>query len=249
VVFGQHGFPELPAGKVGLPPEYALASADSFEIVIRGRSAHAGQSPWLGSDVLQIAAGVVLDIHALPARQSDPRNPKEVSVSTLDCTDGRTNILCHTAKLSGTVRTLWPEDKRDLKARIENVLDAAVKARDPQAGRCAPGDPPDRLCWVIETYDDYGPAVHQNPELLDWSGKVLRAALEDANVPNVPPSLGAEDFAYYCEKVPCAFFSLGTAPQGGTGGLHTSRYAPSEEAIPIGIQTLSTVAARYLLEH
>jgi len=245
-IFGLHGFPDLRAGIVGLMPEYALASADSFEIVIQGRSAHAGQSPWLGSDVLHIAAGAVLDLHALPARQTDPRHPKVVSVSMLDCSDGRTNILCRSAKLSGTVRTLRPEDKRDLRIKIENVLDAAVKARDPQAGRCQAGDPPDRLCWSIESYDDYGPAVHQNVELLSWSGAVLRGALGADRVIDIPPSLGAEDFAYYCEKVPCAFFSLATAPEGGSGGLHTPRYAPSEEAIPVGVQTLATVAARYL---
>jgi amidohydrolase len=247
-IFGLHGFPDLAAGKVGVMPEYALAAADSFEIVIRGRSAHAGQSPWLGSDVLHIAAGVVLDLHALPARQTDPRNPKVVSVSTLDCTDGRNNILCHTARLSGTVRTFQPEDRRNLKAGIERILDAAVRARDPRAGRCAAGDPPDQLCWEFASYDAYGPPVHQDAALTEWAAKVLRGALGGDNVAPAPPSLGAEDFAYYCEKVPCSFFALGTAPPGGTGGLHTPRYAPSEEAIPVGMRALATLAARYLAE-
>lgn len=245
--FGLHGFPEGSAGSLGLMPEYALASSDEFEIVIRGASAHAGQSPWLGSDVLQIAAGVVLELHAMPARQLDPRNPKVVSVTMLDCSDGRSNILCHTAKLTGTVRTFRVDDKREIRIKFENILDGAVKARDPQAGRCQAGDLPDRLCWEIPVWDDYGPAVHQNPELLKWSGQVLRAALGPARVPDVPASLGAEDFAYYCEAVPCSFFSLGTAPPGGTGGLHTPRYAPSEDAIPVGVRALATVAAHYLL--
>ncbi len=248
-IFGQHGFPEQAAGTVGMFPEYALAAADEYEIVIRGRSAHAGASPWLGSDVLHIAAGVVHDLHALPARQTDTRYPKVVSVSMLDCTDGRTNILCHTARLSGTVRTYRPEDRRALREGIERILDAAVKARDPKAGRCRRHRDSDALCWEIETYDAYGPPVHQDPKLLEWSAAILRQALGADNVVRVPPSLAAEDFAFYCEKVPCAFFNLGVSPPGGTGGLHTPHYAPSEDAIPVGVRVLATVAARYLLEH
>lgn len=247
-IFGLHGFPDADAGSIGLMPEYALASSDSFELEIRGLSAHAGVNPWLGSDVLQIAAGVVLDLHALPARQTDPRRPKVVSVSMLDCTDGRTNILCHTAKLSGTVRTYFAEDKREIRRRFEYILDAAVKARDPQAGSCGEGTSDAQLCWEIVTYDNYGPPVHQDLELLGWSGETLRKALGPTAVGEVPASLGGEDFAYYCEEIPCAFFALGTAPPGGTGGLHTAFYAPSEESIAVGVRALSTVAIRYLLE-
>jgi amidohydrolase len=245
-VFGLHGFPEMPAGAIGLAPEYAMAAADSFEIAIRGFSAHAGQSPWTGSDVLHIAAGVVLDLHALPARQTDPRNPKVVSVSMLDCTDGRTNILCRTARLSGTVRAFRPEDRAFLKQGIERTLDAAVKARDPKAGRCRGGDSGDHLCWEIVSYEDDGLPVRQNVPLLDWSAGVLEAELGAGRVVRGPASLGAEDFAFYCEKAPCVFLGLGTAPPGGTGGLHTPRYAPSEESIPIGMRVLAALAARWL---
>jgi amidohydrolase len=245
-IFGLHGFPSESAGALGVLPEYALASADSFELVIRGRSAHAGLAPWTGSDVLHIAAGLVLELHALPARRTDTRYPKVVSVSMLDCTDGRTNILCHTATLSGTVRTYRPEDKRDLRREIEAILDAAVKARDPLAGECGEAGEATDLCWEIATYDDYGPPVRQDPELRAWSAEILREALGAENAPDVPPSLGAEDFAYYCNEVPCAFFALGTAPPGGTGGLHTPHYAPSEDSIAVGMRGLATLAVRYL---
>lgn len=248
-VFGLHGFPSERAGVLGVMPEYALASSDSFEIVIRGRSAHAGLAPWTGSDVLHIAAGVVLEMHALPARRTDTRYPKVVSVSMLDCTDGRTNILCRTATLSGTVRTYRPEDKTDIRREIGVILDAAVKRRDPSAGECEADGEPDTLCWEIQTYDDYGPPVHQDPELLEWTTGVLRGALGADRVPSSPPSLGAEDYAYYCEEVPCAFFLLGTGPEGGTGGLHTPSYAPDEASIAVGMRGLATVAARYLMRH
>lgn len=247
-VFGLHGFPAVPAGDLGVLPEYALASADSFELVLRGRSAHAGLAPWTGSDVLHIAAGVVLEMHALPARRTDTRYPKVVSVSMLDCTDGRTNILCRTATLSGTVRTYRPEDKSDIRREIEVILDAAVKKRDPAAGECVEGDDPDTLCWEIQTYDNYGPPVHQDPELLGWVTETLRDALGAERVPAVPPSLGAEDYAYYCEEVPCAFFALGTGPEGGTGGLHTPTYAPDESSIAVGMRGLATAAVRYLMD-
>ena len=61
------------------------------------------------------------------------------------------------------------------------------------------------------------------------------------------PSMGSEDFAYYLEKVPGAFFRLGTGDERPEShiGLHNPKHLFSEKAIPTGVITF--VGAAYKL--
>ena len=54
----------------------------------------------------------------------------------------------------------------------------------------------------------------------------------------------AEDFAYYCDKVPSCFYRLGTAniDKGICHGLHTSRFDIDEESLKIGIGLMAYLA-------
>jgi hippurate hydrolase len=57
------------------------------------------------------------------------------------------------------------------------------------------------------------------------------------------PSMGAEDFAYFLEKIPGAFIWLGV---GDVSGLHTSRFAFDEEILPRGSALLAALALESL---
>jgi hippurate hydrolase len=54
------------------------------------------------------------------------------------------------------------------------------------------------------------------------------------------PSMGAEDFAYFLEKVPGAFIWLGVGED--ISGLHTPRFAFDEEVLPRGSALLAALA-------
>jgi amidohydrolase len=59
--------------------------------------------------------------------------------------------------------------------------------------------------------------------------------------------LGAEDFAYMCQKVPGAMFMLGAAvPDGVERNHHTNIFDIDESALPIGVAILAETARRFL---
>jgi metal-dependent amidase/aminoacylase/carboxypeptidase family protein len=63
-----------------------------------------------------------------------------------------------------------------------------------------------------------------------------------------PPQMGAEDFAYYQQKMPGFFFFLGVGNPAKkiTAMVHTEYFDIDEDALPIGVRALSTVALDYL---
>lgn len=67
-----------------------------------------------------------------------------------------------------------------------------------------------------------------------------------------PMSMGGEDFSFYSQKMPAAFFGIGT--KNGTlksGGhqLHTPNFVIDEEVLPIGAALHAAVAISYLDSH
>jgi hippurate hydrolase len=60
------------------------------------------------------------------------------------------------------------------------------------------------------------------------------------------PSMGAEDFAYFLEKIPGAFIWLGVGED--VSGLHTPTFAFDEEILPLGSALLTALALESLSE-
>jgi metal-dependent amidase/aminoacylase/carboxypeptidase family protein len=56
------------------------------------------------------------------------------------------------------------------------------------------------------------------------------------------PSMGAEDFAEFAERVPSFQLRIGSGAPGRHDHLHNDRYQPDERCIGLGVQALSRIA-------
>lgn len=97
-------------------------------------------------------------------------------------------------------------------------------------------------------YDFGSPEVNNDFDMVD----LLRASAEkvigkEQTIDLIDPVMGGEDFGRYLEKVPGAFFRLGTCnPSKGTCvSQHNSRFDVDDDALIIGmkVMTLSAIAA------
>ena len=72
--------------------------------------------------------------------------------------------------------------------------------------------------------------------------------IEEENVEVLKPSMGGEDFAYYLEKVPGAFFRLGIRNEKKVviHPYHSSLFDIDEEVLPFGVEIFVRVIDRYL---
>ncbi len=228
--FALHCDPSLPAGKVGVHGGVCRAASDMFDCVVRGRGTH-GAEPHRGDDVIAIACRAIDALHQLVGRVVDPAEPAVISIGSFHSGTAR-NILPERAEFSGILRTLDPETRVSLRAKIRRTV----------------MNIPDVLGAVGEVRFTEGyPALRNDPEM---AGVVSRAVSDllgpDALVRLTKPSMGVDDFSYFAERLPGCYFMLGTGHGDGReeAPLHSPRFDPDERVIALGAALLAECALR-----
>ena len=91
------------------------------------------------------------------------------------------------------------------------------------------------------------PAIFNDEKITDVFASVGERLLGEDNIYEIPlPSMGGEDFSYYCERTPGAMFRLGTASTSPSNFLHSPNFDVDERAIAIGSRILARSALRLL---
>lgn len=220
-IFGLHVAPDLAVGQIGLKYGQMNASSDTLKLTIRGENAH-GAYPHMGKDAIVIAAQVIVALQTIVSRNVDPRLSAVLSLGTIQGgTQG--NILADEVRLTGTVRTLDRQVRTLVKQRVAEVARYTAQGLGGDA--------------VVEWEEGYTSLVnHQG--MVDLVRDCAEGLLGHANVRiNQLPSLGVEDFAFFLERVPGAFFQLGCRNEqlGYTYPLHHPRFGVDEDCLGVGV--------------
>ncbi len=222
-IFALHVWPQ-DLGQVFFSSGPILAAADRFQIVIKGKSAHAAR-PYEGIDAITLAAQIIVDIQSIISRMVDPNDPAVITIGKIQG-GTRANIVADEVRLEGTIRTLSEANRKRIPLLIENIVRGITEAFAAQYSfKFQPGTPP----------------VYNHPELAKLMLPTLDHLLGENNVKDIKPQLVAEDFAYYCQKIPGLYFFLGVKnPQQETmAPLHSPYFNPDERSIPLGIKVMS----------
>ena len=233
-VFGLHVTSRYPVGEIAYRAGAELAAVDSFKIVVHGKQTH-GAYPWLGIDPIVVASQIVLGLQTIPSRQVDASLAP--SIVTVGAIHGgvRNNIIPESVEMIGTIRSLDEKMRSDIHARIKRTAEDIAAAGGAKADvKIDPGYP--------VTYND--------PALTETMVPTLRKLTSD--VITVNPTLGAEDFSFYQQKVPGLFIWLGTRPKNQTAEEAASNHSPlffvDESGLGLGVRALSHLAVDYLRE-
>ncbi len=238
---------EIPAGRIGSCPGYALANVDSVDVVVRGRGGH-GSTPHLTKDPVVLAARIVMGLQTLVSREVSPLDAAVVTVGSIH---GGTkhNIIPDEVKLQLTVRSYREEVRQRL---LEGIRRTAV-------GEARAAGLPHDLLPVVTVLDEFTPAAYNDPELVARVDDAIRAQLgPDAVVPQAPV-MGGEDFGRYAPAAGCPGYlfwlgvgdaeAMAAAEERGEKlpSVHTSRFRPDvEDAIPVGVQAMSAAVLAVL---
>lgn len=189
----------LAAGKVGYRAGYAMANVDSVDITIRGRGGH-GAQPHTTIDPIVLAARLVLDLQTIVSREVAPTDPAVVTVGSIH---GGTkhNVIGDSCHLQLTVRSYTDEVRKTLLSGIKRkALAVAASASAPEP--------------IIRISESGTPALYNNKELVERVLPIFREKLGEANVVQVPQTMGGEDFARYgLAGVPIFMWRLGSVEQ------------------------------------
>lgn len=234
-VFGLHVSSDIPAGHIGVKYGQMNASSDDLSIIVRGENGH-GAYPHSGRDAIVIAAHVITALQTIVSRNVDPRR---AAVITIGMISGGTanNILAQEVKLTGTIRTLEPSVREQVKERIQEVAALTARALGGEAE---------------VTYEEGYTSLINNDALVDLVKRNGEELLGEQHVRiNELPNMGVEDFAYFAENVPGAFFHLGVRNEetGCVYPVHHPNFDLDERSLAVGaaMQALNTLV--YLKEN
>ena len=235
-----HDKPELETGKVGYTPGYAMASATSIDIKIRGIGGH-GSAPETTKDPVVMAAQVVMALQTIISRENSPLDPAVVTVGSIHG-GTRYNIIPDEVNLQLTVRTYKPEVRQRILASIERIVKGVALTA---------GVPEDRAP-TVKVSEGTG-STYNDPTLLERLAVAFKQALGEENVVKMPPMMASEDFGYFSldQKIPATIFWLGASDparvkqsrESGVAlpGLHSALFAPvPEPTLRTGVKAMTS---------
>jgi amidohydrolase len=214
-VYGMHNYPGFPVGNFAIRQGPMMAAADRISIDIEGLGGHAAR-PHFSVDTVLVGAQIVNQIQSIVARNVDPLEAAVVSICQFNA-GSADNIIPHTARLSGTARSLTPEVQDLLEKRLHEVVEGTARLHGARA----------RL-----TYKRDYPVTRNHERQTAFAASVAAEVVGRERVDTtVPPVMGAEDFSFMLNARPGAFIFVGN---GNSAGLHHPAYDFNDEVIPVG---------------
>ena len=218
-IYGLHLWNYQPLGEVGVKDGPIMASADIFDIVIRGKGGH-GATPQGTIDAVVVASHLINMLQTIVSRNTNPLENTVVSIGKIK--GGQNfNIIADKVELSGTTRAYTDQNRNMIKTRMRDIVNGVAEAFNAEI--------------ILKYKEGYPPTInHEIP-----TENILNAASDvvgkGAGLPYL--SMGGEDFSYYLQNIPGCFFFVGSAPDKEnilSTPHHCSHFNINERALLVG---------------
>ena len=225
-VFGMHNWPGIETGRFGVTAGPMMASSNEFEVVVRGRGAHAAQ-PHMGIDPVMTAVQIAQGWQTIVSRNRNPLDAAVLSITQIHA-GSATNIIPDDARLIGTVRTFSVAVLDLIETRMREIAAHTAAAFGAEVD--------------FQFKRNYPPLIN-HPAETAFALDVMRQVAGEAGVDGaVEPTMGAEDFAFMLQEKPGCYVFIGngegdhrSAGHGlGPCNLHNPSYDFNDELLPIG---------------
>ena len=237
-VFGMHNWPGAAVGTFGVTSGPMMASSNEFEVVVRGKGAHAAQ-PHKGIDPIMAAIQIAQSWQTIVSRNASPLESVVLSVTQIH-SGSATNVIPDEATLIGTVRCFSDAMIDLVERRMQTIAQHVAAAFDATVD--------------FEFKRNYPPLVN-HPKETAFAADVMRAIVGAENVDQqVEPTMGAEDFAYFLQAKPGCYVFIGNGDGAhremghglGPCNLHNPSYDFNDDLLPIGATYWVRLAEAYL---
>lgn len=187
-------FGDVKNGKIGICYGPVMASVDRLEMKVFGKGGHAAM-PHNAIDTVLIAAEIVSALQKVVSREISPNHAGVVTVAEIK--GGSThNVIPGEVWLQGTVRSTNPENREFLMERIKTISTLTAQASRGEVD--------------VQFVKGFPVCVNDKEFTEGFRETALKVIPPEELVIIEEPSMGAEDMAYYLQKVPGTLFYLGT---------------------------------------
>ncbi|WP_103104205.1 amidohydrolase [Brevibacillus reuszeri] len=230
-VIGAHLQSPVETGKVGVITGPMLTSPDTFTITLHGKGGHAAE-PHRTVDTIAIGALVVTGLQHMVSRVFNPVDPLVVSVTKF--IGGHThNVIPGSVELSGTVRCMNSELRRQVPDRMKQIVEGIAQSYDATA--------------EMKYMFGYRPVINHE----EVTRIVEETAVElfgEKAVYRITPSMAADDFSAFQNKAAGTYFNIGAGnqAQGIVHPHHHPKFTIDEASLTIGVKMFVVTAAKML---
>ncbi len=221
-VIGLHVMPQIETGKFEFGYNAFCAMSCAVKIKIKGKSGHAAK-PCQAVDAVSIAGQVITNLNMIVSRNVSPLDSVVLTFGSIHG-GTKSNIIADEVILDGTLRTLSQEMKDVVAKKINDVANHVASAHGAS----------------VEVIIEEGyPALINDKTVVE---NIIDVASDLVGVDNVQmisaPSMGGEDFSFFSNQVPSAFYNIGCGniEKGITASLHNNAFDVDETCIPLGVK-------------
>lgn len=234
-IFAMHVQPELPLGTIASTSGPVLAGVSNFEVVIQGKGGHAG-IPHITVDPVVATTFAILSLQQIVSRETDPLDSQVVSITFIEGGRKGFGVIPSQVRFGGSLRSLTNEGLAMLKRRIKEIIEKQAAVNGCVAFIDFNGEIP-----------EYPPTVNDE-RMHNHVQKVGTTLLGVHNVKSRGRAMAAEDFAFYSQIIPGAFFMIGVKNEsiGAIHSVHSPYFFLDEHVLPLGAALHATIAKMYL---
>ncbi|NJE03380.1 M20 family metallopeptidase [Thermococcus sp. MV11] len=228
-IFGFHVWIDLPSGIIGIQEGPFMAGAGIFSARITGRGGH-GASPHQTVDPIPISAETILALQTIVSRNVSPIETGVVSVTAVHAGTAF-NVIPEEVEMKGTIRFFNPEIGDLIQRRIQEIFRGVAMAHG--------------ASYELSIEELVPPTIN-DAEMARFARRV--AEKYGIRHGGVEPTMGAEDFAVYLQKVPGAFLTLGirNEEKGIIHPHHHPRFDVDEDVLYLGTAMEVALALEFL---
>jgi amidohydrolase len=224
-VFGTHITTEYPVGVIALFNGVVMAVADDFHLSITGKGGH-GASPHRTVDTITVTSQIIAALQNIHSRRIDPTEPVVLTIGTLHGGTAQ-NIIPDRVEMTGTLRCLNTKVRDMVMEYMHDTLQGITSAWG--------------AAYELDYIYGYPPVINNNDlnQVLAEAAQKAGAQMEIME----RPLLAGEDFSYYGQETPAAFFFTVVGSERCQRPWHHNCFDIEEEALPLGAKTMALAAA------
>lgn len=227
-MFGLHGWSSVKLGHVATRVGSLMASTDEILIEYVGQGGHAA-APEMSRDPIIAISHLIIALQTVASRNIDPFEQVVVTIGQVHSGTAN-NIIPMSAMVHGTIRTMSAESRALARQRVQEIAEGVAATFGMTAN--------------IDLNVGYPVLVNDETAVQKFL-EVARQELGDAFVSDDgKPTMGGEDFAFYCKECPSCFYQLGLIPEGREDyeSVHTPVFDFNDDAIGIGVRLMRALA-------
>lgn len=196
-IYGLHTSPTHDPGTIATKTGPLMASPDEFEIEIIGKGGHAARAHE-AIDPIVLASQFINSVQTVVSRSVDPTEPAVVTVGRIEGGTAH-NVIPEKVKLWGTVRTLSAETA----TLIENKMESILKGVTEGSGGS----------YSFHFNKGYPAVQNSAPETEKVLNTMRKLFGDESAIELDRPIMAGEDFSFYQEHFPGAFFFVGSGSE------------------------------------